>query len=119
MDCLFCKIVKNEIPSAKIFENERVAAFFDINPLTKGHCLVVPKDHYEDVFSIPLVDLKAVITDAQKLAETLRGSLQAEGVNLVNASGDVTDIRHKQIGIASGQGICAALSAADYLRKLS
>ena len=87
MDCLFCKIVKNEIPSAKIFENERVAAFFDINPLTKGHCLVVPKDHYEDVFSIPLVDLKAVITDAQKLAETLRGSLQAEGVNLVNASG--------------------------------
>lgn len=87
MDCLFCKIVKGEIPSTKIFESDKTLAFLDINPLTKGHCLVMPKDHHENVFDIPLEDLKILITDAKQLADVLRGSLEADGINLINASG--------------------------------
>lgn len=89
MDCLFCKIVKGEIPSTKVFEDEKTLAFFDINPLTKGHSLVIPKDHYENVFDIPLEELKQVIVNAKNISENLKMSLGANGVNLVNASGEV------------------------------
>ena len=47
-ECIFCKIIKGEIPAGKIFEDDRVLAFLDIAPLSDGHCLVVPKDHYEE-----------------------------------------------------------------------
>ena len=86
-DCIFCKIVKGEIPSTKIFESDKALAFLDINPLTKGHCVVIPKEHHDNVFDIPLEDLKILITDAKQLADLLRGCLDADGVNLVNASG--------------------------------
>ena len=86
-DCIFCKIIKGEIPSTKIFESDKTLAFLNINPLTKGHCLVIPKDHHENVFDIPFEDLKTLIADAKQLADVLRGSLDADGVNLVNASG--------------------------------
>lgn len=89
IDCIFCKIIKGEIPSTKVFEDEKTLAFFDINPLTKGHTLVVPKGHYEDVFNIPIEDLKFVIANAKNIAKNLKNSLGASGVNLVNASGEV------------------------------
>lgn len=86
-DCVFCKIVAGEIPSAKVFEDEDTLAFFDINPLTKGHCLIIPKKHYEDIFSLPFEELKALIVKAKNLAQQLKKSLSAQGINLVNASG--------------------------------
>ena len=53
MDCLFCKIINEEIPCYKIYENEFVLAFLDINPDSDGHTLIIPKEHYKDVFDIP------------------------------------------------------------------
>ncbi|MEW5805126.1 MAG: HIT family protein [Patescibacteria group bacterium] len=87
-DCVFCKIVSGEIPSIKIFEDEKTLAFLDINPLTYGHCLIIPKEHYEDVFDIPFDGLKTVISNAKTLANNIKSSLSAKGVNLVNASGE-------------------------------
>jgi len=86
-DCLFCKISKGEIPSAKIFENDRIFAFLDINPLTKGHCLIVPKTHFENIFDIDKELLKEIISVAKELAENAKRNLDATGVQLVNASG--------------------------------
>jgi len=87
MDCLFCKIAKGEIPSAKIFENENVFAFLDINPLTEGHCLVIPKQHYADIFEIEEDVLKEIIAVAKDIAENAKRNLGATGVQLMNASG--------------------------------
>jgi histidine triad (HIT) family protein len=86
-DCLFCKIANGKIPSAKIFENDRIFAFLDINPLTEGHCLVVPKQHFENVFNIEQEVLKEIIFIAKDIAENAKRNLGATGVQLVNASG--------------------------------
>ena len=53
MDCLFCKIIKKEIPSEIIYEDEDILAFLDINPTTNGDTLIIPKTHYQDVFQVP------------------------------------------------------------------
>ena len=53
MDCIFCKIIKGEIPCAKVFENEYVIAFLDIAPLSEGHTLIIPKEHYATMAEMP------------------------------------------------------------------
>jgi len=87
MDCLFCKIANGDIPSIKIFENDNVFAFLDINPLTEGHCLVIPKQHYADIFEIEDNILKEIIAVAKDIAENAKRNLGATGVQLMNASG--------------------------------
>ena len=64
--CIFCKIVAGEIPSTKVFEDGEVLSFMDINPVGRGHLLVIPKNHYSTVFDIPEGDLNAVFKDGSK-----------------------------------------------------
>jgi len=52
-DCTFCKIVNGKVPSKKIYEDEESFAFLDINPFTEGHTLLIPKEHYENIFDVP------------------------------------------------------------------
>ena len=85
-DCIFCKIVKGEIPAYKIYEDEKTLAFLDINPLTRGHALVIPKKHVEDIFEIESDDLSTVIRVVQKVAQSLRENLGASGINLFQAN---------------------------------
>ena len=87
MDCIFCKIANGEIDSAKVFENEKIFAFLDINPLTRGHCLVVPKQHFENIFDIDKDMLKEIIVIAKEISEKIKRSLGAKGVNLLNSNG--------------------------------
>jgi len=87
LDCIFCKIANKEIDSVKIFENDNLFAFLDINPLTKGHCLVIPKQHFENVFDIKKEVLQEIISVAKDIAENAKNKLGATGVQLVNASG--------------------------------
>ena len=86
-NCIFCKIAKGEIPSTKVFENENVFVFLDINPLTEGHCLVIPKQHFENIFDIEESILKEIIKTAKDLAIRMKINLGVTGVQLVNASG--------------------------------
>ena len=87
MNCIFCKIAKGEIDSAKIYEDETVFSFLDINPLTKGHCLVIPKKHFEDIFDIEAQILEKIIVAAKNISEKLRKSLKADGLNLLQSNG--------------------------------
>jgi len=84
MDCIFCKIAKGEIDSAKIWENEDVMAFLDASPDTKGHCLVVPKKHFEDIFDIDREILKKIIVAVQDISVKIKESLGALGVNIAS-----------------------------------
>ena len=86
-DCLFCKIVAGEIPSTRVDEDERTVAFMDINPATRGHLLVVPREHSTDLLEIGADDLCACARMAQKLAARVRERLGADCVNLLNSCG--------------------------------
>jgi histidine triad (HIT) family protein len=67
-DCLFCKIVAGEIPSTRVYEDERTIAFMDINPGTRGHLLVIPREHSKNLLEIDAADLAACARTAQLLA---------------------------------------------------
>jgi histidine triad (HIT) family protein len=84
-DCLFCKIVGGEIPSTRVDEDDRTVAFMDINPATRGHLLVVPREHAVDLLEVPAADLDACGRMAQRLARRAMDRLGADGVNLLNS----------------------------------
>lgn len=82
MPCIFCQIVKGEIPSEKIYENDRVLAFLDINPVNKGHTLVIPKAHYENLESIPDYLFGELAMTTQRLVQAVKKGVKAEAINL-------------------------------------
>ncbi len=86
-DCLFCRIIAGELPSVRVHEDERTVAFMDIAPATRGHLLVVPRTHADDLHDIDPADLAACATTAKVLAARLRERLAADGINLLNSSG--------------------------------
>ena len=85
--CIFCKIANGEIPSKTLFEDEKMRVFLVLGPATKGHCLVVPKDHYADLFEVPADTLAVAFSTAQKVGAQLKEKLQADGVNIVQNNG--------------------------------
>lgn len=86
-DCIFCAIVAGELPASVIASDERAIAIMDINPATRGHVLVIPRAHSQDIHEIGPDDLAAVIALAQIVAGRARDELGAEGVNLLNSAG--------------------------------
>lgn len=86
-DCLFCKIVAGDVPATRVHEDERTVAFMDINPATRGHLLVVPREHSADLHEIGAEDLKACAVTAKALAGRMPEKLGADGVNLLNSVG--------------------------------
>jgi histidine triad (HIT) family protein len=86
-DCLFCKIVAGELPGTIIDSDELTVSFMDINPVTRGHALVVPRNHSRDLHEIGTEDLAAVARAAQRVAARARDALGADGVNLLVFSG--------------------------------
>jgi histidine triad (HIT) family protein len=86
-DCIFCQIAAGKLPAQIIAEDERTVSFMDINPVTRGHALVIPRRHATDVLDIPSVDLDATMLSAQALARTMSDRLGADGVNLLNSCG--------------------------------
>jgi histidine triad (HIT) family protein len=85
-DCIFCKIVSGEIPSHKIDEDDKTLAFMDINPWTRGHALVIPKEHSRNIYDADPDDLAATHVAAQRLAQRARDVLGAEGINILQSS---------------------------------
>jgi histidine triad (HIT) family protein len=86
-DCIFCKIVAGEVPSTRVDEDERTVAFMDVNPATRGHVLVVPREHAADLLEIAEADLAACAATAQRIACRQKERLGADGVNLLNSCG--------------------------------
>jgi histidine triad (HIT) family protein len=86
-DCLFCKIAAGEIPATRVREDERTIAFMDINPATRGHLLVIPREHAADLLEIGEEDLAACLRAAQELTRRVKDKLGAAGVNLLNSCG--------------------------------
>jgi histidine triad (HIT) family protein len=81
-NCIFCKIIAGQIPAHKLYENDLVLAFLDINPINPGHTLVVPKKHSTNILDIEPRDWAAVAEVARKMAKVLHDALGADGINL-------------------------------------
>lgn len=88
-DCIFCKIIRGEIPSYKIFEDDHAYAFLDINPFGRGHTLVVPKFHAEQLFQLPPEELAGVMPAVQRVATLLKMRLKCDGMALLQLNGEV------------------------------
>lgn len=88
-DCIFCKIAAGEIPSTTIYENDDFRVFFDINPASKGHCLIVPKQHYNDIFDMDEETAGRLFAMAVKVARSLKRELNCEGMNIVQNNGTI------------------------------
>lgn len=86
-NCIFCKIIKGEIPSAKVYEDKDVFSFLDIMPANKGHCLIIPKKHYESLIGIPDDYLSAMIKAAKKVAKALTLSVGNGAYNIMMNNG--------------------------------
>ena len=86
-DCIFCKIVKGEIPCFKVYEDDQVLAFMDINPISPGHTLIIPKNHAENLAEISDEDLAAVHRASKKVMAGIGKALKASGVACVQLNG--------------------------------
>ena len=86
-NCIFCQIVAGDSPSWKVYENEHVYAFLDINPVSRYHTLVIPKKHYENIFDVSDTDLREVISVVGKLAKYYKQELGIHHLQVVNSNG--------------------------------
>ena len=94
MDCIFCKIIKGEIPCFKIYEDDDVLGFLDINPNTNGHTLLVPKMHILDFDEIDLQTLEKVNKAAKKVKKLLEKKLNCDGIIIQQNNGCVQEVKH-------------------------
>ncbi|MBQ6414711.1 MAG: HIT family protein [Butyrivibrio sp.] len=85
--CIFCKIANGEIPSNTIYEDDDFRVILDNGPATKGHALVLPKEHYADLFEIPEEKVAGAIKVAKKVAGLMKEKLACDGLNLVQNNG--------------------------------
>ena len=87
-NCIFCKIANGDIPSRTIYENDLFRVILDNGPATDGHALVLPKDHYANLFEIPADTAAEAMKTAQTVAAMLKEKLHADGLNLVQNNGE-------------------------------
>lgn len=88
-DCIFCKLANGQIPTNTIYEDEDFRVFLDAAPATKGHCLIVPKEHYDDLGSLDEGIAAKVLPLAQKMMKLLKEKLSWEGFNVVQNNGEL------------------------------
>jgi histidine triad (HIT) family protein len=85
--CIFCKIVRGEVPATKVYEDERTLCFMDVNPATRGHCLVILKEHRENLFELSESECLDVMATTKRIVEAVRETLEPDGLNLLQANG--------------------------------
>jgi histidine triad (HIT) family protein len=86
-NCIFCKIVSGEVKSWTVYEDDENKAFFDVNPASIAHTIIIPKKHYTDLYDLPEENLKSIICLAKKIAKSYKTSLNVDEVNIMHASG--------------------------------
>jgi len=100
-DCLFCKIVSRELPAEIVYEDDHTLAFLDIHPVSKGHTLVIPKEHATNIFDISSESWRHVSESVRILATKIEKGVEATGINLMmnnrENAGQVIDHPHVHV----------------------
>lgn len=110
MDCIFCKIINDDIPGYKIYEDDKVVAFFDILPISPGHTIVAPKNHVSDVEDLSVEDMEAMARAVKKIGKAMLDGLGVKGysVFLDNKSAANQHVPHVHFHVvprAEGDGL--------------
>lgn len=99
MDCIFCKIVNGEIPCYKVYEDDKIISFLDINPNSPGHTLIIPKEHTKDINSISSETLNYIMSKAIEISNMLVDKLDADGFSLAQNNGICQEVKHFHLHI--------------------
>ncbi len=86
-DCIFCKIANGEIPSSTVYENSDFKVILDVAPAAKGHCLIIPKEHFRNIFDIDADTAAKLFSLATEVARALKQELACDGLNIVQNNG--------------------------------
>ena len=87
-NCIFCKIANGEIPSATLYEDEDFRVILDLGPASKGHALILPKEHAANIYELPDELAAKAMVVAKKVASTLKDGLKCDGLNIVQNNGE-------------------------------
>ena len=99
MDCIFCKIIKGELPSKTLYENDKVKVILDIDPFSSGHCLVLPKEHIQDIDTIDDDTLLEVFSVAKIIKKQIIEKLNVDGCTFIENNGYGQAIKHFHLHI--------------------
>ena len=94
MDCIFCKIINNEIPSYTLYEDDIVKVFLDVNPSTNGHSLIIPKKHYTNIVDIDIETLKHINKVAKEMYTLLKEKLNCDGLTISQNNDYGQEVKH-------------------------
>lgn len=119
MDCIFCKIVAGEIPSYKIYEDDSILAFLDINPASAGHTLIIPKKHTLDINTIDNETLIKIFDKARDISKKLVNTLNADGFTLTQNNGDAEEVKHFHLHIIPKYNKSVKMSIEEFYDKMT
>lgn len=94
MDCIFCKICNGDIPSYTLYEDDKIKVFLDINPISNGHTLIIPKNHSVDLDDTSLDTINYVLAKAKDIKKLLEKKLNPIGIRLVQNNGTLEEVKH-------------------------
>lgn len=115
---IFCKIVNGEIPSKKLYEDELVMVIMDVNPMSNGHSLVIPKEHYKDLFDIEEEVLNHIMKVARKMGIKLEEKLGCEGITLIQNNGISQDVKHFHLHLVPKYNKIDKMDIEDVFHKI-
>lgn len=87
-DCIFCKIANGEIPSATVYEDSICRVILDVNPANKGHTLIIPKEHFDNIYSMDAETAAKIFTIATEVAKAQKAELNPDGLNILQNNGE-------------------------------
>ncbi len=94
MDCIFCKIVKGELPSNLVYEDDLIMCFLTIQPINEGHVLIIPKNHYLDTDEIPTEVVTSIMVLSKKIVKVIKKKYSPDGYSIMQNGGEFNDIGH-------------------------
>lgn len=118
MDCIFCKIIKGDIPSYTVYEDDIVKAFLDIHPDSNGHILIIPKEHMTDIDDMNEETFKHLLKVTKDLKKLLENKLQIDGLTLIQNNGYVQEVKHFHLHLKPFYRTKKALMPVEEVYKL-
>ena len=115
---IFCKIINREIPSKVIYEDELVMVIMDVNPRSNGHCLVIPKKHYQDLFDIEKDVLDYIMKIAKEVATKLAEKLSCDGITLEQNNGISQEVKHFHLHLIPKYSNSEKMDVEDVFHKI-
>ena len=119
MDCIFCKIVNGDIPSYKIYEDNEIMAFLDVNPVSPGHTLIVPKEHTLDFTTIDNIILEKILNKVRYISNLLNDKLGIDGFTLVQNNGIAQEVKHFHLHVIPKYNKKIKLSVEEVYNKIA